>query len=149
MSHVLIVDDESEIASLIAEALDGYELTTAENGAQALLRATADRRHELRMGAQEVAEGFPWQHQQAAIAQRDHIRSSWAAQNQRHLAKELARAEPDHLGAGRLNFDGAGGDEIHGVAAFPASDQPFARKSDPGHQERLEVSTSSRVQFTE
>ena len=38
MKHVLIVDDESEIASLIAEALDGYELTTAENGAQALLR---------------------------------------------------------------------------------------------------------------
>ena len=99
-----------------------------------------DLLHQLGMGAQELAEGFARQHQQAAVAEGHHVGDPRLAHDQRHLAEEIAGAEANHLLAGPLHLDRARGDEVHGVAALALADDPFARQGEPWHQQGAQVS---------
>src|SRR6266852_5754484 len=113
----------------------------------AQIRNGTDLLAQAVIGAHQAIEITRGETQQLAEAERDDIGAARPAVEDRELADKIAGAEP-HRGLDP-HLDGAGGDEVHAVAALPLAQDGLARQGKPRSQQAAYLGPLARIDIGE
>src|SRR5690606_31053029 len=94
------------------------------------------------------AEVADIEREELAVAQRHHVRGATPVREQSDLAEEVAAPQP-YGGRFDPDLDGAGGDEVHRVAALALGDDSLARQGQPWPQQPRDLGERWRLDLGE